>query len=189
MPGDRWQKFANLRAYLGFMWTHPGKKLLFMGSEFAQEREWTHDHSLDWHLLADPAHRGIQNLVRDLNDVYRSLPALHQRDCEASGFEWIDGGNANDSVLVYLRKGEEGIRPALIVANFTPVVRHDFRVGVPSAGVWTERLNTDAGAYGGSNVLNGKRGVDSIPTHGRPHSLSMTLPPLAVSVWVPEDSP
>jgi 1,4-alpha-glucan branching enzyme len=186
MPGDRWQKFANLRAYLGFMWTHPGKKLLFMGCEFAQEREWTHDHSLDWHLLADPGHRGIQSLVRDLNEVYRNVPALHQRDCEASGFEWIDGGNANDSVLVYLRKGGEGVPPALVVANFTPVVRQDFRVGVPAGGVWTERLNTDAGAYGGSNVLNGKRRADNVPAHGRGQSLSMTLAPLAVSIWVPE---
>jgi 1,4-alpha-glucan branching enzyme len=186
MPGDRWQKFANLRAYLGFMWTHPGKKLLFMGCEFAQEREWTHDHSLDWHLLADPGHRGIQSLVRDLNEVYRSVPALHLRDCEASGFEWIDGGNANDSVLVYLRKGGESVPPALVVANFTPVVRQDFRVGVPAGGVWTERLNTDAGAYGGSNVLNGKRRADNVPAHGRGQSLSMTLAPLAVSIWVPE---
>jgi 1,4-alpha-glucan branching enzyme len=186
MPGDRWQKFANLRAYLGFMWTHPGKKLLFMGCEFAQEREWSHDHSLDWHLLADPGHRGIQSLVRDLNEVYRNVPALHQRDCEASGFEWIDGGNANDSVLVYLRKGGQGVPPALVVANFTPVVRQDFRVGVPNGGVWTERLNTDAGAYGGSNVLNGKRTAESVPMHGRAQSLSMTLAPLAVSIWVPE---
>jgi 1,4-alpha-glucan branching enzyme len=186
MPGDRWQKFANLRAYLGFMWTHPGKKLLFMGCEFAQEREWTHDHSLDWHLLADPGHRGIQSLVRDLNEVYRGLPALHKRDCEASGFEWIDGGNANDSVLVYLRKGGEGVPPALVVANFTPVVRQGFRVGLPSGGVWAERLNTDAGAYGGSNVLNGKRRADNVPAHGRGQSLSMTLAPLAVSIWVPE---
>jgi 1,4-alpha-glucan branching enzyme len=186
MPGDRWQKFANLRAYLGFMWTHPGKKLLFMGCEFAQEREWTHDHSLDWHLLADPGHRGIQSLVRDLNEVYRSVPALHQRDCEASGFEWIDGGNAHDSVLVYLRKGSGGVPHALVVANFTPVVRQDFRVGVPAGGVWAERLNTDAGAYGGSNVLNGKRTADSVPMHGRRQSLSMTLAPLAVSIWLPE---
>ena len=186
MPGDRWQKFANLRAYLGFMWTHPGKKLLFMGCEFAQEREWTHDHSLDWHLLADPAHRGIQNLVRDLNEVYRSIPALHQRDCEAAGFEWIDGGNAHDSVLAYVRKGADGVPPALIVANFTPVVRHDFRVGVPSGGGWSERLNTDAGAYGGSNVLNGRRLAESVAAHGRPQSLSMTLPPLGVTIWVAE---
>ena len=186
MPGDRWQKFANLRAYLGFMWTHPGKKLLFMGCEFAQEREWTHDHSLDWHLLADPAHRGIQNLVRDLNEVYRTVAALHQRDCEPAGFEWIDGGNAHDSVFAYVRKGADGAPPALIVANFTPVVRHDFRVGVPSGGVWTERLNTDAGAYGGSNVLNGRRQAEGIAAHGRPQSLSMTLPPLGVTIWVAE---
>jgi 1,4-alpha-glucan branching enzyme len=186
MPGDRWQRFANLRAYLGFMWTHPGKKLLFMGCEFAQEREWSHDHSLDWHLLADPGHRGIQNLVRDLNDIYRTLPALHQRDCDPAGFEWIDGGNANDSALVYLRKGGEGTPPVLVVCNFTPVVRHDFRVGLPQGGEWRERLNTDAGAYGGSNIVNTPRAADDIPQHGRPHSLSLTLSPLAVSVWIAE---
>jgi len=187
MPGDRWKKFANLRAYLGFMWTHPGKKLLFMGCEFAQEREWSHDHSLDWHLLADPAHRGIQSLVRDLNTAYRTIPALHERDCDPRGFEWIDGGNANDSVLAYLRKGGDGTPPVLVVANFTPVVRQDFRVGVLSGGRWVERLNTDAAAYGGSNVVNGTRTAESVPMHGRGQSLSMTLPPLAVSIWVLED--
>jgi 1,4-alpha-glucan branching enzyme len=186
MPGDRWQKFANLRAYLGFMWTHPGKKLLFMGCEFAQEREWTHDHSLDWHLLADPAHRGIQSLVRDLNKVYRDTPALYERDCEGAGFEWIDGGNVDESVLVFLRKGSDGVPPAVVVVNFTPIVRQDFRVGVPSGGAWTERLSTDAAEYGGSNLLNHKRLAESIPMHGRPHSLSMTLAPLAVAIWVPE---
>jgi 1,4-alpha-glucan branching enzyme len=188
MPGDRWQRFANLRAYLGFMWTHPGKKLLFMGCEFGQEREWRHDHSLDWHLLADPGHRGIQNLVRDLNNVYRTLPALYERDCEPAGFEWVDGGNANDSVLIYVRKGNEGTPPALIVCNFTPVVRQDFRVGTPLPGHWRERLNTDAGAYGGSNVLNDPRDTNPIEQHGRPQSLRMTLPPLAVCIWVLEDA-
>jgi 1,4-alpha-glucan branching enzyme len=184
MPGDRWQKLANLRAYLGFMWTHPGKKLLFMGCEFAQEREWTHDQSLDWHLLADPAHRGIQNLVRDLNEVYRNVPAMHQRDCDPAGFEWVDGGNANDSVLVYLRKGADDAPSALVVANFTPVVRTDFRVGLPSGGSWVERLNTDAAEYGGSDVVNGQRIAENIPMHGRSQSMSITLPPLAVSIWV-----
>jgi 1,4-alpha-glucan branching enzyme len=124
--------------------------------------------------------------VRDLNDVYRNVPALHQRDCDPAGFEWIDGGNADESVLVYLRKGEDGVPPALIVANFTPVVRQDFRVGVPSGGWWTERLNTDAGIYGGSNVLNGERAAENVPMHGRSQSLSMTLAPLAVSIWVPK---
>ena len=188
MPGDRWQRFANMRAYLGFMWAHPGKKLLFMGCEFAQEREWTHDHSLDWHLLADPAHRGMQNLVRDLNEVYRTQPAMHQLDCSPDGFEWVDGGNANDSVLVFIRKGSEGIPPALVVCNFTPVVRHDYRVGVPQAGFWHEILNTDAAAYGGSNVLNEERQADSIPAHGRAHSIALTLPPLAVCILTPRGS-
>ncbi len=187
MPGDRWQQFANLRAYLAFMWTHPGKKLLFMGCEFGQEREWNHDRSLDWHLLSDPAHRGIQNLVRDLNEAYRTLPALHQRDCEPAGFEWIDGGNAIDSVLVFLRKGVDGAPPALIACNFTPVVRHDFLIGAPMPGRWRELLNSDAAAYGGSNILNDARATEPIERHGRPQSLRVTLPPLAVCVWVPED--
>ena len=158
MPGDRWQKFANLRAYLGFMWTHPGKKLLFMGCEFAQEREWKHDHSLDWHLLADPGHRGIQSLVRDLNALYRSVPALHQLDCEPAGFEWIDGGNADDSVLALPAQGR---RRRAAGAGRLPISRRscatDIRVGVPGGGRWTERLNTDAALYGGSNVGNGGR--------------------------------
>jgi 1,4-alpha-glucan branching enzyme len=188
MPGDRWQRFANMRAYLGFMWAHPGKKLLFMGSEFAQEREWAHDHSLDWHLLADPAHRGMQNLVRDLNEVYRTQPAMHRLDCSPDGFEWIDGGNANDSVVAFLRKGDGENAPALVVCNFTPVVRQDYRVGVPQPGMWHEILNTDASAYGGSNVLNEPRQADSIPAHGRAHSLAINLPPLAVCIFTPRGS-
>jgi 1,4-alpha-glucan branching enzyme len=187
MPGDRWQRFANLRAYLGFMWTHPGKKLLFMGCEFGQEREWNHDRSLDWHLLAEPAHRGIQNLIRELNAIYRTLPALHERDCDPAGFEWIDGGNALDSVLVFLRKGADGTPLALIACNFTPVVRQDFRIGAPLSGRWKELLNTDAAEFGGSDVRNDVRATEPVAQHGRPQSLVMTLPPLAVSVWVPED--
>ena len=188
MPGDKWQRFANMRAYLAFMWTHPGKKLLFMGCEFAQEAEWSHDHSLDWHLLADGAHRGVQNLVRDLNKLYRSVPALHELDCEAAGFAWIDGGNANDSVLAYLRKGSEGTPPALVVCNFTPVVRENYAIGVPQPGRWSERLNTDADSYGGSNVGNGgSRLAEAKPQHGQPYSLSLSLPPLAVVVFVLEN--
>ena len=188
MPGDRWQRFANLRAYLAFMWTHPGKKLLFMGCEFAQEAEWSHDHSLDWHLLADGAHRGIQNLVRDLNKLYRAVPALHRLDCEAAGFTWIDGGNAADSVLAYVRNGGDGTAPALVVCNFTPVVRENFAVGVPHAGRWVERLNTDAELYGGSNVGNGGvRIADAKPQHGQPYSLNLSLPPLGVVVFILEN--
>lgn len=189
MPGDRWQRFANMRAYLAFMWTHPGKKLLFMGCEFAQEAEWSHDRSLDWHLLAQPEHRGIQNLVRDLNGIYRNMPALHQRDCEASGFVWIDGGNAGDSVLAYLRQGGDGTAPVLVVCNFTPVVRENYAIGVPHPGHWIERLNTDGEPYGGSNVGNdGGRQAEQKAQHGQPYRINVTLPPLAVVVFELESS-
>ncbi|RTL67353.1 MAG: 1,4-alpha-glucan branching protein GlgB [Hyphomicrobiales bacterium] len=185
MPGDRWQKFANLRAYFGFMWTHPGKKLLFMGGEFAQDREWRHDHSLDWHLLSDDLHRGVQNLVRDLNRLYREMPALHERDCEPEGFSWVDTANAAESVLAYLRWGATG-SPALVVCNFTPVVRGNYRLGIPRGGRWTERLNTDSAFYGGSNVGNGGAvEAENVASHGHPFSLSLTLPPLAVVVFTP----
>ena len=183
MPGDPWQKFANLRAYLGFMWTHPGKKLLFMGCEFGQHREWNHDQSLDWHLLEDPAHQGVQSLVRDLNGLYRSLPALHARDCEPDGFAWVDGGNATDSVLVYLRKGREPGEVALVVCNFTPVVRHDYRIGVPHGEHWSLRINTDDPKYGGSGVAPGDANADAHPWHGQPNSIVVTLPPLSVLVF------
>ncbi|HSR55169.1 MAG TPA: 1,4-alpha-glucan branching protein GlgB, partial [Alphaproteobacteria bacterium] len=154
MPGDRWQKFANLRAYYAFMWTHPGKKLLFMGGEFAQEREWNHDQSLDWHLIEDPMNGGMMRLIADLNRVYKEIPALHQLDCREEGFKWIDASNAEQSVLCYLRKGNDGEDPVLVVLNFTPVVRHDYRVGVPHPGTWREVVNTDSELYGGSNVGN-----------------------------------
>jgi 1,4-alpha-glucan branching enzyme len=184
MPGDRWQKFANLRAYLAFMWTHPGKKLLFMGGEFGQEREWNHDHALDWNLLSDASHRGVQSLVRDLNRLYRRLPALHERDCEPEGFEWIDASDAHNSVLAYVRRGREGSPPALIVCNFTPVVRYGYRVGVPEGGRWIECLNSDAETYGGSNVGNeGAVVAVERQAHGRPYSLELTLPPLATVVF------
>ena len=143
MPGDRWQKFANLRAYFGFMWTHPGKKLLFMGGEFGQEREWSHDRSLDWHLLHQHEHAGLQRLVRDLNRLYQDEPALHQRDCDPAGFHWIEGGDADQSVFSWERRDARG-NPAVVVSNFTPVVRHDYCIGMPRGGVWRERLNTDA---------------------------------------------
>jgi 1,4-alpha-glucan branching enzyme len=183
MPGDRWQKFANLRAYYGFMWTHPGKKLIFMGGELGQEREWSHDRELDWWHLQDSSHAGLQRLVRDLNRLYRDTPALHQLDCEAEGFQWVEGGDADNSVLAYLRKGTGDAAPVLVVSNFTPVVRPGYRVGVPAEGLWAERLNTDAGLYGGSNVGN-SGGVQSEPVgwHGWPHSLALTLPPLATVV-------
>jgi 1,4-alpha-glucan branching enzyme len=167
------------------MWTHPGKKLLFMGGEFAQADEWNYNRSLDWHLLDDPPHRGVRDLVRDLNRLYRELPALHVKDCEADGFEWIDVGNADDSVLSFVRYGEAGDAPVLVVCNFTPVVRTGFRVGVPREGRWAERLNTDAGIYGGSDVGNaGGLTAEPVEWNGRPFSAAMRLPPLATAVFV-----
>ena len=181
MPGDRWQKFANLRAYLGFMFGHPGKKLLFMGCEFAQEREWNHEQSLDWHLLSDRAHAGIHRLVHDLNRLYRNTPALHQRDFDGSGFEWIDHEDAQNSVLTFIRRGADPGVTILVVCNFTPIVRHGYRVGVPAAGSYRERLNTDSEHYGGSNVGTTFGVVNSqeVRAHGRAQSLELTLPPLA----------
>ncbi|HEY9064614.1 MAG TPA: 1,4-alpha-glucan branching protein GlgB, partial [Burkholderiaceae bacterium] len=149
MPGDRWQKFANLRAYYGFMFGHPGKKLLFMGSEFAQEREWNHDQSLDWHLLDDPLHQGMRTLVRDLNKLYRDTPALHQRDVDPGGFEWIDQHDAQHSTFAFLRRAHAAGSVVLVVCNFTPVVRHGVRFGVTMPGEYVERLNTDSAHYGG----------------------------------------
>ncbi|WCR10838.1 1,4-alpha-glucan branching protein GlgB [Paracoccus stylophorae] len=187
MPGDRWQKFANLRAYFGFMWTHPGKKLLFMGGEFGQEREWNHDRSLDWHLLDDPAHAGVQNLVRDLNRLYRETPALHLRDCAPEGFEWIDGGDSENNVFSYLRKGDDGTPPVAVIANMAPVLREGFRIGLPCEGRWREVMNTDAAEYGGSGAGNGGHVIATAPgAHGRPAAATMTLPPLGVLVLVPE---
>jgi len=187
MAGDRWQKFANLRAYFGFMWTHPGKKLLFMGGEFAQDREWNHDQSLDWHLLDDPLHKGVQAAVADLNRIYRETPALHRLDCDPEGFEWIDAGDVANSVLVYLRKSDDGSPPAMVVCNLTPQVHYDYRVGAPVAGSWREIFNSDADRYGGSNVGNhGRLTTDDTPWHGRSQSLRLVLPPLATIVITPE---
>ncbi len=180
MPGDTWQQFANLRAYLGFMWTHPGKKLLFMGGEFAQEREWNHDRELDWFLLDDPRHAGVQRLVRDLNRLYRELPALSRRDSEPEGFRWAVLHDRDNSVFAYLRFGGPEDKPILAVCNFTPVPRVSYRVGVPHGGGWREVFNSDAGSYGGSNM--GNRGwVEAEPQASNEFSasLSLTLPPLA----------
>lgn len=186
MPGDRWQRFANLRVYLGFMFTHPGKKLLFMGCEFGQEREWDHDSSLDWHLLEDPGHGGVQRLVRDLNHLYREIPALHERDTEAQGFEWIDCTDVESSVISYLRRGKRPEDIAIVVCNFTPVVRYAYRVGVPQGGFYAERLNTDSALYGGSDVGNaGGVMANNIECHGRSHCIDLTLPPLSAVVLTP----
>ena len=179
MPGDRWQRFANLRAYFGFMWGHPGKKLLFMGGEFAQEREWNHDRELDWPSIDDPAHAGVQRLVRDLNALYMSEPALHQRDCDPGGFQWAVGDDTTNSVYAFLRLAPH--QPTiLVVSNMTPVPRRGYRVGVPQAGSWREILNSDSSHYGGSNIGNAG-GVEAanIPAHGHGASLELTLPPLA----------
>jgi 1,4-alpha-glucan branching enzyme len=182
MPGDEWQKFANLRAYYGFMWSHPGKKLLFMGGEFAQWREWNHDRALDWHHLEDPRHRGVQSLVRDLNALLRSTPALHKRDFDSAGFEWVEANDGDNSVLAFLRRADHA-PPVLVVCNFTPVVRYDYRIWVPTPGEWRERINTDAKDYGGTGVGNqGAVKAEALPWHGHPYSLSLTLPPLATLV-------
>jgi 1,4-alpha-glucan branching enzyme len=180
MPGDAWQQFANLRAYYGFMWGHPGKKLMFMGCEFAQGREWNHDSSLDWHQLQDPQHAGVQSLVRDLNHLYATSPALFTQDFSAEGFEWIDHNDAERSVLSFVRKGRGG-ELMLVVCNFAPVVHHGFRLGVPRSGQWVERLNTDSAYYGGSNVGTplGAAQAEAVAIHGRAQSLILTLPPLA----------
>ncbi len=184
MPGDAWQKFANLRLLFGYMYSHPGKKLMFMGGEFGQWQEWSHERSLDWHLLDDPRHAGVQRWVRDLNTFYRGEPALHAQDGDPAGFSWIDFHDHAQSVVSFLRHG--GGRTVLIVANFTPVPRYNYRVGVPHGGFWREVANSDASLYGGSGVGNWG-GVEATPTpeHGQFHSLTLTLPPLALLVFSP----
>jgi 1,4-alpha-glucan branching enzyme len=187
MPGDQWQRFANLRAYFAFMWTHPGKKLLFMGGEFAQEREWNHDIGLDWQLMDDPYHAGVHRLMRDLNWHYRSTPALHQRDCDPEGFRWIDAANGNESVLSYIRLAADGEGLAVIVCNFTPVPRQNYRIGVPRPGYYRERVNTDALDYHGSGIGNfGALEAEPEPMHGQPYSLRLWLPPLATLIFTLE---
>ncbi len=184
MPGESFDKFANLRAYYGFMWAQPGKKLLFMGSEFAQRAEWNHDASLDWRLLDIDWHAGVQRLVRDLNHLYCDVPALHQGDCQSDGFEWVEANAAEELVFVWVRYGDGDTPPALIVCNFNTVERPSWRVGVPAPGRWIERLNTDAEAYGGGGRGN-LGGVDSRETaaNGRAHSIEITLPPLSTLVF------
>ena len=181
MPGDDWQKLANLRLLLGYMYAHPGKKLLFMGTEFAQWSEWNHEHSLDWHLLQWGPHQGIQKWVEDLNAVYRREKALYEDDFTGHGFEWVDLSDYEQSVLAFLRKGRNPRDQILVVANFTPVQRENYRLGVPDAGFWKEILNSDATYYGGCGKGNdGGRQSFSISSHGRSHSLSLTLPALGI---------
>ncbi|MGC8962698.1 MAG: 1,4-alpha-glucan branching protein GlgB [Candidatus Bipolaricaulaceae bacterium] len=181
MPGDRWQKFANLRLLLGYMYAVPGKKLLFMGGEFGQEREWDHEGELDWWLLSRPEHQGIKLWVKDLNRLYWEEPALHLFDCEPQGFQWVIADDADSGVLAFLRRGAASKDLLLVVAHFTPAVRTGYRVGVPLPGFWQELLNSDAKEYGGSGVGNlGGLGSEEIPVQNFPFSLSLTLPPLGI---------
>ena len=178
MPGDEWQQFANLRAYYGAMFAHPGKKLLFMGNEIAQRHEWNHDQSLDWHLLDSPAHRGVQQLLRDLNRLYSATPALHEIDFDGAGFEWIDWNDRDSSILSWLRRDKHG-HSIICVANMTPLVRESYRIGVPEGGTYRIVLNTDDRNYGGSGVGTATVTSSDVEQHGRPFSLALTLPPLA----------
>jgi 1,4-alpha-glucan branching enzyme len=187
MPGDGWQRFANLRLLLVNQWTQPGKKLLFMGGEFGQWAEWNHDASLDWHLADQPFHRGAQRLVEDLNVIYRTLPALHEGDCDPSGFEWADANDADHSTLAYFRRPKKSGPVVLVVFNYTPVPRHNYRIGVPPADRWREVLNSDAREYAGSGMGNlGVVQAAAMPCRQFPRSLTLTLPPLAALVLVGE---
>ncbi|MGA8143178.1 MAG: alpha amylase C-terminal domain-containing protein [Candidatus Acidiferrales bacterium] len=187
MPGDNWQKFANLRLLYGFMFGHPGKKLLFMGDEFGQCSEWNHDASLEWQLLQDPFHAGLKRWVRDLNTLYRGEPLLHEMDFNSAGFEWVDCKDFQRSIISFLRRGRNPGDQLLFVCNFTPVARHNYRVGVPAEGYWREILNSDADLYGGCGQGNlGGLTAVPLPIHGRPFSLNMTLPPLGIVVFRPE---
>ncbi len=184
MPGDRWRKFANLRALYAYMWARSGKKLLFMGGEFGQWREWNHDTSLDWHLLDEADHRGLQSLVRDLNRAYRAEPALWEADVDPKGFQWIDANNADEHVVAFMRLAPSSGRRILCLCNFSPMVRESYRIGAPAEGIYREILNTDSAIYGGSNVGNaGAVTAQSSPSHGMPFSLILRLPPLGV-VWL-----
>ncbi len=187
MPGDEWQQFASLRLLFGYMWTHPGKKLLFMGGEFGQRREWQHDESLEWHVLEYPLHAGVQRWVRDLNRFYRASAALYELDFSDAGFQWIDRDDADVSVIAFLRKDRAGAA-ALVACNFTPVPREAYQVGVPLGGRWHERLNSDARDYGGSGLGNlGAIETTGVASHGQPYSLFLHLPPLAVVVLTPQE--
>jgi 1,4-alpha-glucan branching enzyme len=184
MPGDPWQKRANLRAFYGFMWGHPGKKLLFMGCEFGQPSEWSHQGQVDWDAAHRPDHKGIARLVRDLNTLYRGTPALHAKDCEPEGFEWIEGNDAANSILAWARRGAAEDPPAVVVCNFTPVERAGHRIGLPAAGHWSEALNTDAALYGGANKGNlGGVTAEPRPWMGQPFSAEMTLPALSTLIF------
>jgi 1,4-alpha-glucan branching enzyme len=186
MPGDAGQRLAHLRLLLGYQYAQPGKKLLFMGGEFGQWREWDHETGLDWHLLSDPRHAGVQRWVADLNRVYRAQPALHELDCAPEGFAWIDPHDADQSVLSFMRRGRSPDAVVVVVCNFTPVPRQPYRVGVPLAGWWRELLNSDAVEYGGTGWGNlGGVEASPVPWHGQPYSVVLTLPPLGVLFLAP----
>ncbi|WP_243392487.1 1,4-alpha-glucan branching protein GlgB [Solitalea longa] len=190
MPGDEWQRFANLRALFGFMFTHPGTKLLFQGCEFAQTAEWNHDHSLDWHLTQFEPHKGMEDLVKDLNQLYRNEPALFENNFSGYGFEWLDQSDAENSVFLYCRKGHNWQEYVVIAANLTPVARHNYRIGLPHNGVWTEIFNTDKHDYWGSGVVNPyPLEAEMQPQHGKAQSISISLPPLGVTIWKLKDHP
>ncbi|MGN6577635.1 MAG: alpha amylase C-terminal domain-containing protein, partial [Nocardioides sp.] len=183
MPGDRWRQLANLRCYLAYMWAHPGKQLIFMGSEFGQESEWAESRELDWWLLDNADHRGVQSLVRDLNRVYRDTPALWELDIEGSGFSWIDANDSSNNVFSFIRRGTSGSE-LVCVSNFSAVPHDNYRLGMPAAGEWTEVLNTDAEGYAGSGVGNlGSVTAVEEPWHGLPASVTLRVPPLG-TVWL-----
>jgi 1,4-alpha-glucan branching enzyme len=187
MPGDRWQRMANLRSLYGYMWAHPGKKLLFMGGELAQEQEWSHERSLDWHLLERPAHAGVQRLVRDVNGLYKAHPALWELDADPTGFRWLVVDDADSNVVAFARFGAGGARPLVAVANLSPAPRDRYRLPMPRGGRWRELLNTDSELYGGSNMGNlGAVEAEAVPWGGEGHSAELTLPPLAILWLTPE---
>ena len=186
MPGDEWQRFANLRAYYACMYAHPGKKLLFMGAEIAQHQEWSHDRSLDWHLLEYPNHSGVQKLICDLNEIYRSTPALYENDFSGDGFEWVDWDDRDNSILSWIRRDRSG-GYVICITNFTPIVRYDYRIGVSEKRPFEEIMNTDADVFGGSGTGNGELLPDDIGHRGKPHALSVTIPPLATLILKPRD--
>jgi 1,4-alpha-glucan branching enzyme len=189
VPGDDWQKAATLRATYGYMYSHPGKKLMFMGAEFGQGREWSHDRSLDWHLLEHPLHKGLRQFVRDLNHVYSSEPALHERDVDPSGFQWLDCNDSDNSVVSLVRRAKNPEDFVVAIVNFTPVPREGYVFGVPKAGRYLELVNSDAELYGGGNVGNGGAvGTDPVASHGFPQSLRLSLPPLGFLLLKPAPS-
>ncbi len=188
MPGNEWEKFANLRAYYGFMWGHPGKKLLFMGQEFAQGAEWNHDAEIDWACLGHPLHYGMQGYVRDLNRLYAATPALYARDCDGAGFQWIEANDDAQSVYAWIRRGNPGDPEVVVACNFTPVERPAYALGFPQAGTWREALNSDAESYGGGGRGNlGRITAEAGECQGQPARAPVVLPPLSTVIFIKDD--